>query len=133
MNDQTAKNLRPDGLKAEPQIDFNQARAEAKASDQVGFRVRFLCNIHDPKDPNASMYVVRSFHESPEEAWRHHQEWLQGKVIADPCGTDTYTVEKLKEMGMVGVYAKVEPEEPRGAALDALLGEDSPLRETFTI
>ena len=133
MNDQTAKNSRPDGLKAEPQIDFHQARAEARAGDIAGFRVCFLSNTHDPKDRHAKMYVARCFDESPEDAWRYHQEWLEGKIIADPCGTDTYTVEKLKEMKMVGVYAKVEPEEPRGAALDALLCEDSPLRETFTI
>ncbi len=67
--------------------------------------MKWLSNIHDPKDPQAQMYVARSFHETPEEAWAHHQEWLKGKVIGEPQATEAYTVEQLKAMGMVGVYA----------------------------
>ena len=66
---------------------------------------RFLSNTHDPKDENAPMYVVRSFHETQEQAWANHLEWLKDKVIGDPQATEAYTVEQLKEMCMVGVYA----------------------------
>ena len=67
--------------------------------------MRFLSNTHDPKDKNAPMYVDCSFHETREEAWAHHLEWLKDKTIGDPEATETYTVEQLKEMGLVGVYA----------------------------
>lgn len=66
--------------------------------------MKFLSNTHDPKDKNARMYVARRFNETPEEAWRWHRKWLKGKVIGDPQATEAYTVEQLKEMGMVGVY-----------------------------
>lgn len=115
-------------MNKQPEISFHQARAESRTGDAVGFRVRFLSNTYDPKDPKARLYQVHAFYESPESAWQHHQKWLNGKIIADPCATDTYSVEQLKAMKMVGIYAKVEPEEPMGAALDAVLSDDSPLK-----
>ena len=66
--------------------------------------LRFLSNIHDPKDKFAPMLVARRFDETQEEAWCWHCEWLKGKVIGDPQATEAYTVAQLKEMGMVGVY-----------------------------
>lgn len=33
------------------------------------------------------------------------KKWLEGKVLGKPKATDTYTVEDLEGMGMVGVYA----------------------------
>lgn len=35
-------------------------------------------------------------------------KWLSDKIIRDPKATDFYTVEQLKKMGMVGIYAKEE-------------------------
>jgi len=67
--------------------------------------MKFLSNTYDPKRKDAKMHVVRSFHGTDEQAWKHHQEWLQGKVIGRPKATDAYSVEQLEEMGMVGVYA----------------------------
>ncbi len=68
--------------------------------------MKFLGNTHDPQDEeNAKMYVVRRFGETHDEAWKHHIEWLKGKVIGDPQATEAYTVRQLKDMGMVGVYA----------------------------
>lgn len=66
--------------------------------------MKFLSNTHDPKDKNAKMYVARLFHETQEEAWANHLNWLKGKVIGDPEATEAYTVAQLKEMGLVGVY-----------------------------
>ena len=68
--------------------------------------MEFLTNTHDPKDKYAKMYVARSIYETPEEAWAHHVEWLKDKVIGEPQATEAYTVEQLKEMGLVGVYRK---------------------------
>lgn len=67
----------------------------------------FLSNTHDPKDPNASMYVARSSHETQEQAVRNHNEWLKGKIISHPRATRYYTVQQLKEMKLVGVYMQV--------------------------
>lgn len=67
--------------------------------------MKFLTNTHDPKDKNAKMYVARRVHETQEEAWRHHLDWLKDKVIGEPQATEHYTVGELKEMGLVGVYA----------------------------
>ena len=72
--------------------------------------MRFLTNIHNPKDPKAKMYLALSFDEAfdpqgHERAWQRHLDWLKDKIIGEPQGTDTYTSAQLKEMGMVGVYA----------------------------
>lgn len=68
--------------------------------------MKFLTNTRDPKDKHAKMYVARSIHETPEEAWAHHVAWLKDKVIGEPQATEAYTVEQLKELGLVGVYSK---------------------------
>ena len=68
--------------------------------------MEFLTNTHDPKDKYAKMYVARSIHETQEQAWAHHVEWLKDKVIGEPQATEAYTVEQLKQMGLVGVYRK---------------------------
>ena len=62
-------------------------------------------NTYNPRDRHADMYILRSFHETPEEASRHHFEWLKGKLIGSPMSTPTYTTEQLTEMGMVSVWA----------------------------
>ena len=67
----------------------------------------FLSNTHDPKDPHADMYVARSFHETYEEAARHHREWLKGKIIGKPRASKYYTVKQMEEMQLVGVYMNV--------------------------
>jgi hypothetical protein len=68
--------------------------------------MRWLSNAHNPEDPYASMYVVRLFPQSQEEAWRSHLDWLRDKVIGKPKETEKYTVEELEEMEMVGVYSR---------------------------
>lgn len=73
--------------------------------------LRFLTNTHDPKDPNAMMYVSTNPGQSQLAAWREHQLWLVGKVIGDPQATAIYTVEELKQRGMVGVYVLENEEE----------------------
>lgn len=67
--------------------------------------MKFLSNTYDPKRKDAPMRVTARIGETQQEAWRWHLEWLRGKVIGEPQETSTYTVEQLKEMGMVGVYA----------------------------
>ena len=67
--------------------------------------MKFLSNTYDPERKDAPMHVVTRNGETQQEAWYWHLEWLRGKVIGDPQATSAYTVEQLKEMGMVGVYA----------------------------
>lgn len=67
----------------------------------------FLSNTGDPKDPNASMYVARGTDETAAEAWQHHLQWLNGKIIGEPRGSSKYTSAELKARGLVGVYADV--------------------------
>lgn len=76
--------------------------------------MKFLSNIHNPDDEYASAYVTRSFHETQEEAWQHHIEWLKGKVITRPKATDKYTIEELEAMGMVGVYDPTRENDDEG-------------------
>ena len=67
--------------------------------------MRFLSNTFNPKHPNARQYLARSIGEDEEQAWQHYQDWLRGKIIDDPQASKKYTVEELKAMGYVGVYA----------------------------
>lgn len=94
-------------IREEIQTKAARLRAEALLSDKLGYRVEWVDNIGDPRLPRAMFSVVRPFTQPMSEAWREHLLWLQDKIIAEPCGTDTYTPEKLKDMGMVGVYRKV--------------------------
>ena len=68
--------------------------------------MKWLTNTHDPNDPHAPMYVVRTLDETYEGAWRNHCEYLSDKIIGRPQATSKYAVEQLEEMGMVGVYAR---------------------------
>ena len=70
--------------------------------------MKFLMNIYNPELPDVYRTVLRSFEETQEEAWQHHLNWLQGKIIGDPVATEFYTVEQLKAMNLVGVYAEDE-------------------------
>jgi hypothetical protein len=72
--------------------------------------MRWISNTFDPSKPDADRYVTRSFEETQAEAVRHYREWLADKIIGEPQPTPAYTVKQLKEMGMVGVYAKEESE-----------------------
>jgi hypothetical protein len=38
------------------------------------------------------------------EAVKEFKEWIKDKVIGDPQASEVFTVEQLKEQGMVGVY-----------------------------
>jgi hypothetical protein len=73
--------------------------------------MRFLSNIHDPQDPNAKIYLTLNYWEAREPggreaAWQRHLEWVNAHVIGEPQASSFYTSEQLKEMGMVGVYAR---------------------------
>ena len=68
--------------------------------------MKFLCNTYDPKRPDAKMTVHTMPHETIEHAWHWHMKWLSDKVIGEPMATAHYTVEQLKNMGLVGVYVR---------------------------
>lgn len=71
----------------------------------------FLTNTHDPADVEAAKRsLVLSFEEwqdpdGRERCWQNHLKWLEGKIVGDPQPSEKYTVEQMKEMGLVGVYA----------------------------
>ena len=67
--------------------------------------MKFLSNTYNPNDEDkAKMYLVLNFRESREDEWQRWLDWLKGKVIGRPQASDTYTVEQLEAMGLVGVY-----------------------------
>jgi hypothetical protein len=67
--------------------------------------MKWLTNIYDPSRPDAQLHVYSGPKEDRDRAWKDHLAWLKDKVILEPQATDTYTVEQLEEMGMVGVYS----------------------------
>ena len=68
------------------------------------YNLRWLTNIYDPYADDAMCYVATEIDENPIDAWRRHQNWLNTKIIGRPQATAVYSVERLEEMGMVGVY-----------------------------
>lgn len=66
--------------------------------------MRFLSNTYDPSKLEARVFIVRYGDETQQQAWENHLYWLSGKIIGDPQATETYTVQQLKDMNMVGVY-----------------------------
>jgi hypothetical protein len=77
-----------------------------------GFDMKSLTSTYDPtKVEEAKMSLALSFEDwndpnGRERAWQHHLAYLKDKVIGRPQASDTYTVEELEAMGLVGVYAK---------------------------
>lgn len=67
--------------------------------------MKWLSNTYDPKKRDAKYYVARLIGETQEQAWANHKQWLEGKIIGEPMASETYSVEELKAMGMVGVYS----------------------------
>jgi hypothetical protein len=68
-------------------------------------QLRFLSNTYDPKQPDASYTCPRMSDQTQQQAWESHARWLADKIIGDPQATEWYTVDQLKSMHMVGVYA----------------------------
>lgn len=72
--------------------------------------MRWLGNIVDPTLRTAEIANVRATSGTKrDEAARRHREWLTDKIIGEPQATAAHSVEELKAMGVVGVYAD-EPE-----------------------
>lgn len=70
--------------------------------------MKWITNIYDPSKKDAKKFLQRSIRETPEEAWRRHLQWLEGKTIGEPMPSDYYTVEQMKAQGLVGVYVEDE-------------------------
>lgn len=74
---------------------------------------KFLSNIYNPHSKDAERYLTHSHTDmfngpsAMKAAWDRHLSWINSNVIDKPKATDTYTVEQLEAMGMVGVYAPV--------------------------
>ena len=72
--------------------------------------VRYLANIYDPRNPGAKRQFVRSFYahasiEEKEREWGMLIELVNKCVIGPPKATETYTVNQLRGMGIIGLYA----------------------------
>ena len=61
--------------------------------------MRWLTNLHDPRRTDISPY------ETPDRGFHYQESWLADKIIGEPKATEAYSVEQLKKMGMVGIYA----------------------------
>lgn len=57
--------------------------------------MKWLTNLPDPEThpPEAFIWDAKA-----------RADFLRGKVIGPPQATSTYTVDQLREMGMIGVY-----------------------------
>lgn len=65
--------------------------------------MRWIANTSDPRLGIRGIVPCRTG-QTQEEADQSYQDFLRGKVFGEPKATDTYTVEELKSMGLVGVY-----------------------------
>ena len=70
--------------------------------------MKWLSNTYDPKKEDAAQVISCLVGESRQEAWERYQGWLKGKTIGPPKATSACTVERLRQMDMVGVYAEEE-------------------------
>jgi hypothetical protein len=61
--------------------------------------MRWLSNAQDHR--KAGYRPVLS---SNDPDGRYYREWLRDKVVGRPKATETYTVEKLEAMGLIGLY-----------------------------
>ncbi|MEM1368490.1 MAG: hypothetical protein AAGG02_10820 [Cyanobacteria bacterium P01_H01_bin.15] len=67
--------------------------------------MRFLTNHANP-ETFKPWDLIRGFEQSEEDALREFESWLKDKIVGEPRATESYSVEELKDMGMVGIYAK---------------------------
>jgi len=76
--------------------------------------LKFLSNTFDPNHKDAKCYKTYTHHamsggpRARDEEWDRHMEWINANVIGDPQATEKYSVEELKKMNLVGIYAKGE-------------------------
>ena len=70
--------------------------------------MKWLSNTYDPTKEDAIQAVCRDIGETQQEAWKRQQDWLKGKVIGEPKATESFTVEELKRVDLVGVYSLEE-------------------------
>ena len=72
---------------------------------------RFLSNIFDHRNQHAQMYMCYSHQamfngpKAMQIEWQHHLDWINQNIIGLPKATDTYTVDQLVGMRMIGIYA----------------------------
>lgn len=73
--------------------------------------MKFLSNTYNPHLPMARRYFNTSYEghidlQIGDFEWQEHLKWINENIIGEPMPSDTYTVEQLKEMGMIGIYKK---------------------------
>lgn len=66
--------------------------------------MRWLTNTADPAKRDWLTSVVPDPGQTTVEAVKEFREWIKDKVIGDPKASEVFSVEQLKEKGMVGVY-----------------------------
>lgn len=72
-------------------------------------KLKFLSNTYNPNLPNARMYFTTSYegYLNPDLGnyeYEQYLKWINENIVGEPQGSDTYTVEQLKEMGYIGIY-----------------------------
>lgn len=79
-------------IEAEESATIDSVRKDGQERDEK--KLRYLSNTFNPSRPDAQRGCLH---------------WLADKVIGEPGPSEMYTVEQMKEMGMVGVYV-IEPQ-----------------------
>jgi len=75
---------------------------------------RHLSNTYDPTIQDAKVgysysYYARLCGQSMMDyEWQTHLDWINENVVGEPEGCDDYTVQQLKDKGMIGIYSKVK-------------------------
>ncbi len=76
-------------------------------------KLRWISNTYDPERKDWRGHILLRPGQSWAEACADYQIWLTGKIIGEPQvpPDSPHTVEKLKDMHLVGVYIEEEENE----------------------
>jgi|SRR5882672_4040564 len=88
--------------------------------------LHWLTNEYDPTREDAENYLPIMRGQDRGQAWRHHQEWLQDKIIALPRATSEYSVEDMEAAHIVGIYSRMEESIPCGMPFETPFREYDP-------
>ena len=72
----------------------------------MNIRGKFLTNFYDHKRPDAKEMFIYMVDVDKKTQWDWHVKWIESHKVYFPKATETYTVEQLLAMGMLGLYEK---------------------------
>ena len=109
------RRLLGDSRKAGPLAMGNGMNDQQESTDAAdvafyGLLGEHIDNVFDPSKDGAESYNRYSRYAcgdklSRESEWANHLAWINAHVVGPPKATEFYSVEELKAMGMIGIYA----------------------------